>query len=392
MTPEQYAGIYRSSLMEDVLPFWEKYSIDTEHGGFFTCLDADGNRFDTDKFVWLQARQVWMFSKLYNDKEQKAEWLKIAKNGAVFLDKHAFDKDGDCYFSLTREGKPLVQAYNIFSDCFIVMAFAQYGIAAKDDYFIEKAKISFQRILARKDNPKGKYTKTIGENRALKNFALPMILSNLVMELKTVLSKEEVDHAIDLCVNEITTDFLTADIKLIYENVTPEGELHDSFEGRLINPGHGIEACWFLMDIAHERNDQALMTKMIDVCLNLIEYGWDEKYGGIFYFLDAKGYPPQQLEWDQKLWWVHLETLVALAKGFRYTGDQRCMEWFEKVHNYAWSHFRDERGGLEWYGYLNRQGEVLLPLKGGKWKGCFHVPRALFAVSEAFDFVAVNKK
>jgi len=25
-----------------------------------------------------------------------------------------------------------------------------------------------------------------------------------------------------------------------------------------------------------------------------------------------------------------------------------------------------------------RRGEVLLPLKGGKWKGCFHVPRGLF--------------
>ena len=27
---------------------------------------------------------------------------------------------------------------------------------------------------------------------------------------------------------------------------------------------------------------------------------------------------------------------------------------------------------------INRQGEVLLPLKGGKWKGCFHVPRGLY--------------
>jgi len=27
---------------------------------------------------------------------------------------------------------------------------------------------------------------------------------------------------------------------------------------------------------------------------------------------------------------------------------------------------------------LDRRGEVLVPLKGGKWKGCFHVPRALW--------------
>jgi N-acylglucosamine 2-epimerase len=47
------------------------------------------------------------------------------------------------------------------------------------------------------------------------------------------------------------------------------------------------------------------------------------------------------------------------------------------VHDYTWSHFKDPEYP-EWYGYLNRRGEVLLPLKGGKWKGCFHVPRGLF--------------
>ena len=44
---------------------------------------------------------------------------------------------------------------------------------------------------------------------------------------------------------------------------------------------------------------------------------------------------------------------------------------FRRVH-------RQDAQYPEWFGYLNRQGEVLLPLKGGKWKGCFHVPRGLY--------------
>ena len=44
----------------------------------------------------------------------------------------------------------------------------------------------------------------------------------------------------------------------------------------------------------------------------MINYGWDKEYGGIYYFMDRKGCPPQQLEWDQKLWWVHIETLISL--------------------------------------------------------------------------------
>ena len=30
---------------------------------------------DTDKFIWLQGREVWMFSMLYNKLEKKQEWL-----------------------------------------------------------------------------------------------------------------------------------------------------------------------------------------------------------------------------------------------------------------------------------------------------------------------------
>ena len=81
----------------------------------------------------------------------------------------------------------------------------------------------------------------------------------------------------------------------------------------------------------------------------MLEYGWDKEYGGIYYFMDRNGYPPQQLEWDQKLWWVHIETLISLLKGYQLTGDKQCMEWFEKVHNYTWTHFKDkEHSRMVW--------------------------------------------
>jgi N-acylglucosamine 2-epimerase len=69
--------------------------------------------------------------------------------------------------------------------------------------------------------------------------------------------------------------------------------------------------------------------------------------------------------------------MVAMLKGYSVTNDNRLWEWFEKLHDYSWQRFRDPEYG-EWFGYLNRRGEVLLPLKGGKWKGCFHVPRGLY--------------
>ncbi len=377
----ELAALYRDALFQDVIPFWERHSLDRECGGYFTCLDRAGRVFDTDKFVWLQARQVWTFSMLYNRAERREEWLDVARLGADFLRQHGMDTEGNWYFALDRQGRPLVQPYNIFSDCFAAMAFSQYALAAGDEPARELALRTYQNILRRKDNPKGKYNKAVPGARPLKSLALPMILANLTLELEWMLPAERLDETIEMCLGEVWGLFLDRERMLLFEHVAPDGSHPDCFDGRLINPGHSIEAMWFLMDIGRRRGDRALIERAVDVVLSTLAFGWDEQYGGIFYFLDAQGRPPQQLEWDQKLWWVHLETLVALVMGYALTGRRECWEWYERVHDYTWTHFPDPEYG-EWFGYLNRQGEVLLSLKGGKWKGCFHVPRALFRIYE----------
>lgn len=372
-----YATLYRNNLLNDVIPFWMQHSPDTTHGGYFTCLDREGKVFDTDKFIWLQCREVWCFAMLYNKVEQKKEWLDMAIHGAEFLRKHGRDKDGNWYFSLTRTGEPLIAPYNIFSDCFAAMAFGQLYQATGNEDYSDIAITTFHNILRRQDNPKGHYSKAVPGTRPLQNFALPMILCNLVLEMESLLDKQLVEDTIRQGIHTVMEVFYQPDTGLIMENITPDGKLSDSFEGRLINPGHGLEAMWFVMDLATRNNDTALITKAKDNALSLLEYGWDQEHGGIFYFLDVQGYPPQQLEWDQKLWWVHIETIISLLKGYLHTGDEKCWEWFKKVHDYTWKHFPDPENG-EWFGYLNRQGQPLLPLKGGKWKGCFHVPRGLY--------------
>ncbi|MBL1201039.1 MAG: AGE family epimerase/isomerase [Nostoc sp. GBBB01] len=378
------AEVYKNALLNDVLPFWEKYSLDLEQGGYFTCLDRQGKVYDTDKFIWLQNRQVWTFSMLYNQLEKRENWLKIANNGANFLAKHGRDSDGNWYFALTREGKPLVEPYNIFSDCFAAMAFSQYALASGEDWATDVAKQAYNNVLRRKDNPKGKYNKTYPGTRPMKSLAVPMILANLTLEMEWLLPNETLENVLAETVREVMTDFLDSERGLMYENVAPDGSHIDCFEGRLINPGHGIEAMWFIMDIARRKNDTKTINQAVDVVLNILNFAWDSEYGGLYYFMDALGHPPQQLEWDQKLWWVHLESLVALAMGYRLTQRQSCWEWYQKMHDYAWSHFADFEFG-EWFGYLNRRGEVLLNLKGGKWKGCFHVPRALYLCWREFE-------
>ena len=384
----RYSELYKNTLLNDIIPFWETHSLDTKNGGYFTCLDRKGRVYDTDKFMWLQSRQAWMFSTLYNKVEKNENWLNIARKGIDFILNHGMTADGNFYFSTTAEGVPLVQPYNIFSDCFAAMAFSQYAQATGDEEIKNIARTTYLNILKKQNHPKGSFEKTTGK-RPLRSFALPMIVSNLVLELEDVLDKSEVEESIDASVHEVMDVFLDEEQGLIYEHVTPEGKREDSFNGRLINPGHGIEAMWFMMAIGERRNNQHLIDKASQAILQILEHSWDKKHGGIFYFMDAKGHPTQQLEWDQKLWWVHLEALVALAKAYQHTSKKEFLAWYEKLHEYSWYHFPDPKNG-EWFGYLNRQGEVLLDLKGGKWKGCFHVPRAMFQCWKAFEAIELK--
>ena len=173
---QHLADQYRSELMDSVLPFWLEHSQDKTYGGYFSCLDRDGSVYDTDKFIWLQGREVWLFSMLCNKVEKRKEWLDCAIQGGEFLRKYGHDGKYDWYFSLTREGKPIIDPYNIFSYTFATMAFAQLAMASGNDEYAQIAKKTFDRILEKRSNPKGKWTKAHPGTRPMKDFALPMIL------------------------------------------------------------------------------------------------------------------------------------------------------------------------------------------------------------------------
>lgn len=224
---------YKEELLNNVLPFWIQHSQDKECGGYFTCLDRTGKVFDTDKFIWLQGREVWMFSMLYNKLEKNQEWLDCAIQGGEFLKKYGHDGNYNWYFSLNRQGQPLVEPYNIFSYTFATMAFGQLSLATGRKEYAEIAKKTFDIILSKTDNPKGKWNKLHPGTRDLKNFALPMILCNLALEIEHLLDKDYLQSTIDTCIHEVMDVFYRPELGgIIVENVNSDGTLADCFEGR----------------------------------------------------------------------------------------------------------------------------------------------------------------
>jgi len=368
--------VYQDGLLNDTLPFWIDNCVDHQYGGFTICLGQDGAVIDTDKGIWSQGRFTWLLSTLYNEVEPKQEWLDLAKHGIDFIRRYGFDEDGRMFFSVTQKGKPLRKRRYIYSEAFTVAAFASYAKASGDEQAKKEALSLFRLMQHYLSEPGLLDPKVIPETRSLKGLAIPMIMIVTAQTLREVLNDPtECNKVIDDSISEIERDFMKSEFKAVLESVTQEGEFSDHFDGRMLCPGHAIEAAWFILkESIYRNNDERLQKLGLTILDWMLEWGWDKEYGGMLYYRDVKGLPVQEYWQDMKFWWPHNETIIATLMAYTITKDDKYAKWHQKVHDWAYDHFPDPEHG-EWFGYLHRDGRISATLKGGIWKGPFHFPR-----------------
>ena len=379
---KQLRKFYYDTLFTDVLPFWLKSDlIDKEYGGFITSVDREGKSYNDDKSVWFQGRCLWTFSKLCNVYGVNEEWAAAADSGAKFIKEHCIDADGRMFFTVTRDGKPLRKRRYFFSESFLVVSFAEYYLLRGNKEDLELAEKYFDlmyRIYRDPSSDPFKITpKENGEVRSLRSNAYPMVLVSSAQTLRRVSGKHEhYDKIIGEIVHDMISLHYKEEHKCVLETVGLDGSILDNPAGRTINPGHSIENSWFLMNHSVINENDTLKKQALNILDWSIDIGWDEEFGGVYYFRDLFGRPCEPLEHDMKLWWVHNEMLIATLVAHLITGDEKYEAWYDKAHEYSFSHFSDKEFG-EWYGYLHRDGTVSHTQKGSLWKGPYHLLRCL---------------
>ena len=376
--------------------FWLRHGLDREHGGVYTCLDRKGDIFSTDKSVWMQGRCGWIYAFLCSNYGVRPEWLEASKSCVEFLEDHCVNHGaGDrLYFTVTGEGRPLRQRRYCFSEDFYTMANAELYANTGEKKYIERARRTYELTYALRhgliEDPTGLGPKTIPETRRGRAFGDPMIYLNVTAVMRRCDPENAAlyDARARQCVDEILRYHFKPELKCVLETVGPDGELQtDTTAGRVVNPGHDIEGSWFLAEQANATGDEELHRIAETIFRNAITAGWDEKYGGLLYFIDCMGKPPEAYEHDMKLWWPHNEILIASMLFYRDTGDEYYLDWFYKTLDYCREHFADPAYG-EWFGYLRRDGQPTEPpCKGSTFKGPFHVPRSLILVDKLMDEV-----
>jgi N-acylglucosamine 2-epimerase len=389
----QIRNTYERILLHDIAPFWLNYSLDKSVGGYFNYLDRDGSVLSTDKDVWLQNRELWFFSKMYQDIEKKPEYLEAATLGYQFVKEHCFDTDGSMFFQVDQFGNKLRKRRYWYTETFGVLGLSEYARATHNKEAEHLASRTYDVITDLYYHPEKRESKVFTETRQTKSLATPMLLmstTQVMRQLKNNGSQESVyDQVITSCLEEIRSCFLHREHKVLLEMVASDGSLLDTPEGRTINPGHAIETAWFLMHEGLHRGDRILVEDALQILMWSLHRGWDETYGGLFSFVDFSDKPSDHVEWDMKYWWPQTEAMYALLLAYVITKEDTYLSWYDDVHDWTLAHFPDYEFG-EWYGYLHRDGSVCLPNKGSHWKGTLHIPRLLIQGIQLIDSCLSN--
>lgn len=410
-------GFFENELKSQILSFWMPRCEDKEFGGFLNCFDNKGERLASyDKYTWSQGRFVWMFAKLagtegvmFSDAE-RAEFLRLAKQGAEFLMQHCLMGENDfrCVFLMNRDGSPKkVDGYeeldmSIYADCFVVIGLSRYALASKDRKAYEFAKRLHASCVDRIEKNSFN-TLPYPLSKKYRAHGVPMIMSNTTKEL--CLAADLLDPAHSAYLRSLaygyTEDILTHFVD--EENVLREvilAETNEQFPQILcqhMNPGHTIEDMWFAYEAAELCGETKWNEKIAAVVKKALENGWDEAFGGILHFSGVEGGEPigditgvedEPLtkllsDWGSKLWWVHSEALYSSLLCYFKTDDSTFLSWFEKVFDYTFKTFPGKNPEVrEWIQIRTREGApqdkvVALPVKDP-----FHITRNLVLILE----------
>ena len=373
---------YRKDLVENILPFWLKDAVDYKNGCIYTCLDREGNIYGTDKSVWFQGRALWVFAKVYNLIDKNPEYLKAAECIYSFFPK-CTDTDGRMFFTVTEDGRELQKRRYYFSETFAAIGCAELYKATGRPEVLESAERYFQVAYecftgVRKNQPKINPANL--DSKALSPVMIMLATAQVMRSIDGLWDKY--NKIASECLEEILRGgFLKKNALL--ESVNTKGEFVDTPNGRIVNPGHSLEAAWFIMAEGIVTNNEEAINVAKDIIDFTLPLGWDEKNGGIIAFTDLKGKPPVQLEWDMKLWWPQCEAMIALRLAYLQFGDEKYLDFYNKIKDYCDKYFVDHECG-EWYGYLHYDNTVSNTLKGNIFKGPFHIPR-LYIIMASMD-------
>jgi len=381
-----------AELLSDILPFWLKYSIDDEFGGFRGQISNDLT-IDPHaaKGLILNSRILWTFSKAFSVYHDPL-YLAAARRAYEYLTRYFWDAEfGGVYWMLDYLGKPHDTKKRIYGQAFTVYSLAEYFHASGDADALEKALRMVRSIESSShDAEHGGYFETYERDWTL---ALDQRLSDVdmdekksmnthlhLMEAYATLLRFHEDATVRLRLRELIEIFLDHVVDASTNHFIMFFDEEWRPRSNKISFGHTIEGSWLLCEAAEILGDAGLLARVREVAVKMaqtvFEQGLDSD-GGLLYELNPTD--------TDKHWWPQAEAVVGFLNAYELTGQPHFLKAAQRSWEFIDKYIIDHQHG-EWFWRVSKSG---LPsdeqYKVDPWKCPYHNGRACIEVMERLD-------
>ncbi len=392
--------LLRASLVDFYLP----HCVDQTNGGYHETLGPDGKFQPTEKFLTLQARHLWFFSRLARADIRRAESLEAAESGYRFLIEHFLDAQHGGYFTKTsREGVPTDRRKHVYPMSFVIYGLVEYANASGTVEPLDQAMELFADLEVHcYDQQHGGYREFFyddwreitdpNENGYIGAIGTKTYNSHLhLMEALTALLRARPDAAVKqrlaelLQINTVTVKH--PDYPCNIDGWNRDWTMIDTPRNLRASYGHDVECVWLALDAAEAlgRPVDILRGWATALCGNSIQHGYDSQLGGFFYTGPLDGPSDDR----KKEWWTQSEAMVAMLVMEKYFGGSErpsYREIFEHTYDFVAAHHvvrteTDPPGG--WWATVKTDGAPMdFPSRTSMWQGAYHNGRALLNCAE----------
>jgi len=379
-----------TELRSNILPFWLKYAIDHEFGGFRGQITND-LVIDpkADKGLILNARILWTFARASFVYRENA-YLATATRAYEYILRHFWDNDfGGVYWMVNYRGEPCDTKKHIYGQAFTVYALAEYYLATHDGAALNRAIELFEIIENISHDPKfGGYFETYERDWSL---AKDQRLSEVdldekksmnthlhLLEAYADLSRAWRDESLRNRLRELIEIFLNYIIRpqshhfrlFFEEDWTPKSDV--------ISFGHDIEGSWLLCEAAEIFGDSQLLEHVHDQAVRMAQAVYDEavdRDGGLLYEAEDG-----RIIDSDKHWWPQAEAVVGFLNAYQISGQEHFHTAAQQSWEFIERHIIDHQHG-EWFWKVSREGVPSIDkYKVDPWKCPYHNSRMCFEV------------